>query len=163
MLLSQCYLRFEWYLSNFYSKNSVPLENGKIRFLWQTDPIKLMWKISSTLKLWHSLTFTIFPGFLSLCLISAKKRKGGRKIHFWQIKVVMLQQAQAKSKSKTYMKPRSATIRKSMKFDANCVNVANLATRYNQLLLVANLTTLTQSPVESSSTKVFSWFFHRSE
>ena len=73
----------------------------------------------------------------------------------------MLQQAQAKSKSKTYMKPRSATIRKSMKFDANCVNVANLATRYNQLLLVANLTTLTQSPVESQSSKVVNWFFNK--
>ena len=73
----------------------------------------------------------------------------------------MLQQAQAKSKSKTYMKPRSATIRKSMKFDANCVNVANLATRYNQLL--ANLTTLTQSPVESQSSKVVNWFFSQSE
>ena len=75
---------------------------AKSDFVWQTDLIKLLWKISSTLKLWHSLTFTSFPGFLSLCLISEKKEKEDGKFIFWQMNVVMLQRPKHKVNKNLY-------------------------------------------------------------
>ena len=80
--MSLCYLRFEWYFSNFYCKNSVPLENGKIRFCMTDWSNKTYMEDFIHPQALTSLTFTSFPGFLSFCLINVKKRKGGRKIHF---------------------------------------------------------------------------------